>query len=465
MVEALGWAAFVVGLGGTLMLISERGYRDGMKLGWFLATLAVPGWLSVSFRSITLDAITGVVLGTLIAALGRPFEGARGRWVLSDVLVAAVVLSCVLSDALNRILIPGTVIELVRTWVFPYLLGRMFLTSWDEMRRVLPVLIVLATGLAFFALVEAVLHINLLAVVTGKKWELLETAEGFRWGLKRAQGNTNHPIYFGLLLTLTLPWMLMAARSAMRGEGPRWWIAAPVVVAAAAIVTVSRAAHLAILIVVTCDLFFRRPSYRMPMVAVAVAGGLVFFVFREQALDLLGAYAGETQIGQEKVRIYGVEYDYTGTRHRDLLLLAYEEAIEKAGWVGYGTTLQDMPVDSNMDQRFWSMDHHYLLHYLRYGILGTAAFLALAAATAWNLGREAVARDGPLSDLAAGLFGGFVAVAVMIRGVAFSYDFAAMWIFVAGLAACLRARRAASGLPPHGGTESPAAGTDSVART
>jgi O-antigen ligase len=141
------------------------------------------------------------------------------------------------------------------------------------------------------------------------------------------------------------------------------------------------------------------------------------------------------------VKIYGVEYDYTGTRHRDLLYLAYGEAIEQAGWFGYGTGYPGIPLDPYMDGRFRSIDNHYLLHYLQYGILGTAAFLALAVAGAWNLAREALARDGPLADLSAGLFGAFVAVAVMSRGVAFSLDFGATWLFVAGLAASFRARR------------------------
>jgi hypothetical protein len=104
-----------------------------------------------------------------------------------------------------------------------------------------------------------------------------------------------------------------------------------------------------------------------------------------------------------------------------------------------------------MDQRFLSIDHHYLLHYLRYGYLGTISFIAFAAAGAWNLAREALARDGPLSDLAAGLFGAFVAVVIVVRGVAFSPDFGATWIFVAGLAASMRANRLAQSrsFPPH----------------
>lgn len=451
MSDAFGWLAFFSGFLGTLILMAERGYRDGMRLAWFLATLAVPGWFFASFRSITVDAMTGMALATLLAMCFRPFSGTRTTWVLSDLLLVAVILAGVISDAVNRTLIPGTVLELVRPWVFPYVIGRVFLNSWEDMGRTLPTVVILGAAISIFALLESVSHTNVLAAATGKRWEILDLGEGYRWGLKRAQAICNHPIYFGLLIALTLPWLLMAARDAMAHKAPRWWIAVPILAAMAAFVTVSRSAHVAILLVFACDLFFRRPQYRVPMLAIAAVGGLLFFIFREQAVDLLGAYAGEKETPVERVKIYGEYYEYTGTKHRDLLLLAYQEAIDQAGWFGYGTSLQDMPKDPNMDPRFLSMDHHYLKHYLKYGYLGIATFILFAMAAAWNLAREALARDGPLSDLAAGLFGAFVAVALVARGVDFSPDFGATWFCVAGLAASFRARRlsgAVSAPPP-----------------
>lgn len=458
MVEALGWAAFFGGLIGTLILVAERGYHNGLRAAWFIATLAVPSWLIVQFRSITLDAVTGVGFGTLFATLVRPYDAARVRWVLSDLLIAGVVLSAIVSDAFNRSLIPGTVLDLIRTWILPYLVGRVGVEAWERMDRTLRLVVVLSTVLCAFALVEAVIQTNLLAVVSGKTWDLLERGEGFRWGLKRAQGVTNHPIYFGLLIALTLPWLMSAGRAAQRREAPRWWIGVPILAAVAGFVTVSRSAHIAILIVFLADLFFRRPNYRPIMILLAAVGGLLFLIFREQALDLLGAYAGEIEVGQDKVIIYGIEYEYTGTRHRDLLSLAYEEAIDRAGWIGYGTSLQDMPVDPFMDRRFLSFDHHYLLHYLKYGYLGTAAFIAFAASAAWNLGREAYARDGPWSELAAGFFGAFVAVALMVRGVALTPDFGTTWLFVAGIGASLHARRLAARVSPSAATPNMTAG-------
>jgi hypothetical protein len=447
MAEALGWAAFLLGFVGTLILISERGFRDGMRMAWFLATLAVPWWFTVGFRSVALDGVTGMSLATFVAMFGRPFHGNRSTWMLSDLLLGVVVVVAIISDALNRVLIPGTIVELVRSWVFPYLIGRLFLTTWDGIDRVLPTVMMLGAILSGLALFEAVTHWNVPALVTGKKWDILETGEGFRWGLKRAHVITNHPIYFGLLICMTLPWLLLGARAAMNQQGRRWWIAVPYLAVAAAFATVSRSAQIAVLIVLAADQFFRRPTYRLPMLLVGAIGGIVFLLFREQILDLSGAYAGESDAMQERVKIYGIEYDYTGTRHRDLLVLAYEEAIDRAGWLGYGTAMQDMPKDPYMDPRFLSIDFHYLIHFLKYGYLGMATFAAFAIGVMWNLAREAWTRAGPSADLAAGLFGAFAAVAIMLRGVAFSFDFAATWLFVAGLSASLWARRVSGTTP------------------
>src|SRR4051812_43866511 len=107
MVEALGWAAFLGGLVGTLILMADRGVKDGLRLAWFIATLAVPAWFTVTFRSIGLDAVTGIAVATLVTLLTRPFSGVRTTWMMSDLLLAAMVLSCIVADLKNQLLIPG----------------------------------------------------------------------------------------------------------------------------------------------------------------------------------------------------------------------------------------------------------------------------------------------------------------------------------------------------------------------
>ncbi|MSR55213.1 MAG: hypothetical protein EXS09_18290 [Gemmataceae bacterium] len=75
------------------------------------------------------------------------------------------------------------------------------------------------------------------------------------------------------------------------------------------------------------------------------------------------------------------------------------------------------------------------------------ALIAFAIAGAWNLGRMALARNGPWSELAAPMFGAFVAVALIVRGVALSFDSGATWLFVAGIAGSLQASRVSAASP------------------
>lgn len=136
-----------------------------------------------------MGAIVGVGLATVSATLFRPFAGTRTRWVLLDLLLIFIVLSATISEVANRTLIPGTIFELLRFWIFPYLLGRLCVEAWPEMKRSLPIIVLLATILGVFAIVESLLQVNLLAVVRGKKWDLLDNGEGFRWGLEASPGS------------------------------------------------------------------------------------------------------------------------------------------------------------------------------------------------------------------------------------------------------------------------------------
>ena len=431
MLQAFAWATLVGCFVGTLILVTDKGYRYGTAAAWFIVTMAVPSWLAITFRSIHLDPTMMVGIAVILMGLFRPFNGSRFRWSPIDISVLSILVMCVVSDALNRLLIPGTVIQLTRVWLIPYLMGRIFAASYDSPRRLMPLIAALGMGLSMYALVEAFTKINVVAKMTGMVWPLLETSEGFRWGIKRAQGNTNHPIYFGMLMVMLLPWLLWVARHRLHS----WWAALPWVGGAAGFVSVSRSAQISLLIVLMADQFFRRPVLRLPILVLAIIGGIMFMSFRQEVLDSLGRYAGEQDPSADKVVIYGETYDYTGTRHRDLLELAYAEGIEQAEWVGFGTNMIDMPKDPYLDKRFVSIDNDYLIHYLSYGYLGVGSLLVFELITSLYLIRLAFNRRDPRSDLAAGLCGSFIAVILVLRGVTWSSDFSDMWLFVAGLTA------------------------------
>ena len=331
----------------------------------------------------------------------------------------------------------------------PYFFGRFFLRGGSDAEASLPPFAAALLGLGIYGVVESFTQVNVVAEGLGKSWKILDAGEGYRWGLKRTQGPTSHPIYFGLLVCLLLPWGLMAARRAGEAGRPGWWRYVPAAAAAGAFFTISRSAQLTLACVFGTDVFFRKPAWRLPLLTGAAAVGIAFAAFRDEVIEVLGHYAGESDAYGRPVLIYGVEYEYSGTKHRDLLAVAYKEAAERAGWFGYGTSEEAMekrmPLDPEMDERFKSVDNQYLLHYLRYGAVGVATFLAFAACAGWNLAAEAWTDRGPAGELAAGLFGAFVGTALVLRGASLAEDFGGPWLFVAGVSARLRSVRLAAG--------------------
>ena len=212
---------------------------------------------------------------------------------------------------------------------------------------------------------------------------------------------------------------------ALTRTGPRWWVWVPALAAAAAFVTVSRAAQ-------SCHphRLRRRPVLPPAVVStaddrrLAAAGGLSLFVFREQVLDLLGAYAGESddraRTGQDLRR--GVRLHRHPSPRPAACGLRRGDRAGRAG-SGTGRCCKD---DADKT-RTWTRGSGRSttttsLHYLRYGYPRYDRVpRILRLGRRGTSAREALARDGPLSDLAAGLFGAFVAVAIMARGVAFSF--------------------------------------------
>jgi hypothetical protein len=121
------------------------------------------------------------------------------------------------------------------------------------------------------------------------------------------------------------------------------------------------------------------PRYRSAILFLVAAGGIGFYIGREEIVGWLSQYAEEVKPGDSYVKINGVLHEYSGTKHRDLLDLVYEEAEEQTGWFGYGTMMSKMPRDPAMDRRFISIDNHYLMFRLQYGWMGLGLFLCFSA--------------------------------------------------------------------------------------
>jgi hypothetical protein len=364
----------------------------------------------------------------------------KPRLVVCDLFVAGLVASMLVSQQLNNDLRFLTPVDFTLTWALPYAVGRLFFRSPEDIGRLLPFAAGLTLYLTVYAGFEAVTHVNPVNRLLGySDWILDESGAGVRWGLKRAVGPVGHPIALGMLLVLILPWAIEAWRKAGLREGPGWWRWLPAAVLAAIVCTVSRGALMAAGFVGYSAAYFARPKWRPVLTAVALLGGVVYFQYREEAIEMLGRMAGEKP-NEDSVLIDGKEYPYSGTRHRSLLALAYRQSLDEAGLFGYGYHAKKADRD-DIDQRFRSIDDHYLHFQLRFGMMGVGLFLAVAACTLLYLARSAYHTGAPEAGFAAALFGAVLGVTVMLQSVWFAPDFGRAWLFCAGMAASLESLR------------------------
>jgi len=385
--------------------------------------------------------LIAVLLGILgiLVHFGKPREtGSVRLWpALSDLALVALFVVIVVSQYSVGRLSPLGPAELARKWVFPYLAGRLFIGSNRDLKRVAPLMSAAIMIVCGMAIVEALTQINLPNKILGRRYGVLEAGEGYRWGMKRAQGSMDHPIFFGMALVMSMPWALHGMEIAKKTNTRKWMKFAPWALAVGLFATVSRGPQFCSLVPVGTYFFFRKPGLRVPIVLGAQLGGLFHYTVRDQVLGVLGKMAGEKEEMVSTIEIGGEPYEYTGTRHRILLWIAYQEAIEKLPKFFYGLELRGVPLDEHLAMRFGSIDGHYLMFLLQHGYFAIGLFLLLGLLGMLNSAYVALNRKQPSATLAAGLFGAILAVLGNLSSVWFPPDFGSVWLFCVGLAATL----------------------------
>lgn len=453
MLVVMTWTACLGSLFVPWYMIRRYGLMAGGRAAWAVVLLLMPCWMRL-WLTMHIDgrAICAVVL--LIAWLRTPWgDDQAPGFHLADLLIMMLVASMAITQIVLRTVEPLPPFDQFREIALPYLVGRMFIRSPRDIDSILPIFCKCLVFLSCFAMVEAFTHKNPLELVIRKEWSNLDTVGGIeeqeavRWGLKRAYGPQTHPIYLGLTFAMMLPWAVEAAVQAFNRRGPGWWKLVPFFTLGGVVASTSRAAQVCSLIVLASILFHSVPRIR-PILLLAVAfGGIGFMVFRDEVVESMQNYAGESKEDDSYVKINREKYEYSGTKHRDLLFVVYEDAIEKNGWLGYGMLMRRMPRDPDMDKRFHSIDNHYLMFYLQYGYVGITIFALLAVTVSLCLIPGYFGSTGPPGRLIAGILGANIGCLLSMRSVWFAPDYSAVWLFTVGVAVSLacwyrQARRA-----------------------
>jgi hypothetical protein len=435
-------------VGWILYLAAARGPRTALWVGWMTVLILAPAWIVKGFGSLQMDLRTGAAITVLAGFLIFQKEPLRLRWLWLDTLFLLLVATQAVSGFSAGEIRPLTIPEIVRWWLPAYIMGRLFFQSPGDLNRILPVVAKLMLFLSIYAITEALLRVNVVNALLGKHYAILDAGEGYRWGIKRAQGPLDHPIFFGMMMVMMFPWALEAGRRAKHGDGPRWWWALPALAFGAVFCTASRGPIIATVLTVYVTYFFRRPKLRLAMAAVFVGGAVGVYAGQQALVDALARAAGESKEQTRTIVIEGDEYEYTGTRHRLLLYRVYWKAIREAGLFGYGGLMRGVPIEKHLVHRFSSIDNHYLLFLLQRGYAGIACFVAVTVCALFYLGVAAWNPRLSQAGFAAALFGALASVAVLLQTVWFAPDFAVVWIFCAGMAGSLRS------LPPETTAES-----------
>ena len=369
---------------GMAAVRARRGSGTALVVGWFAALLGAPTWLGTSIGSLELDAraVAGAV-GLTFLALDRPALP-HFRWSMLDAAALALFLAVLASMWHAGEIRPLTIPNVAKSWLLPYVVGRLFLAAPEDIDRIAALMGKVLLLVALLSLVESAARINPLCKALGKTFGVLESGEGYRWGMKRAQGNTVHPIFFGNLLALVLPWCFASAL----GSATRWRRALPWLAGAAIFGTASRGAIGAAAFTYVAVAFFRFPKLRLTMVVGAVLLLSAAYGAKDVLLDAVGRIADQENEEPKIIDIHGEECEYTGTAHRMLLFKAYGPYLKDTGWLGYGFAMKAVQMEEELAQRFGSIDSHYVLFLLQFGWLGTGLFLALAAGSRRRLRQD-----------------------------------------------------------------------------
>ncbi|WP_020473928.1 O-antigen ligase family protein [Zavarzinella formosa] len=421
-----------------MLVIFDQTRRYGFAHAWqgpvFILALSIPIAIYIPIRSVFLDnrMIMAMFVGFMFLRQS-PERLARLRAVPSDLVLLMLFVSLIASEVSNRTVTPFGLVYVFLQWIPPYALGRVFITESRDLRHVMQPICVAAVAWSFLSVVEGVTRVNMWSKFAGvaMDYEISEV----RFGMQRAYGSQAHPISWGLTLAMLLPVMIEAARLAKRGEGRRWWIAAPWLMIPGYVACGSRAVQLTVLLIVIANIYYLFPRMRAGILWLGLAMAVGFFAFRDDVINLMASTVDDVK-NPEYIVIRGERHAYTGTKHRDLLFLVYEDAINEAGWLGYGNPLQNVPLDPYVDDRFISVDNHFLHCFLHNGLLGLAFFCLFFLAVLGNL-VFVVIRGGPELGLATTSLGCTIGMLITFRTVWMDGNFAWFFMWLCGISATL----------------------------
>ncbi len=352
-------------------------------------SFAFPVWLKVDIGGAPIDVRTAIALINLLSFILHPrgFHP-QGKILLPltllDCCMAMIYLSHIATDSFATGFTPMLPCLAYCEWVLPYVAGRYAIRDRNDLKWVASWVLGVLLLLGLTACFESLTKVNPFEFVFGNRPTELASRHAARFGLKRAFAPTMHPIFFGMMMTVLMPWLVCMWQSSESRRIRGLTVFAGVIALAGTVFTISRTPVITILIAASLTLALRFKVLRWPLgLSLAIAIG-VFVAFPNEVMDAASRWTG----GGDKPRLIEIDGEAVVTsssRSRLHILGIYSEALAKAGLFGYGSEattgfpLRIPGVDGTFKSAnlFKQVDNGYILLTLRFGWVGGACLVIL----------------------------------------------------------------------------------------
>lgn len=414
------------------LTVSGIGIYRAIWLFWPISVTLLPNrfvYVPIGGHRIHIDMLIYLAaVPMLILSPGRP---SGGRLRLLDLVVLLLALTDVISTTINQGLYLFEMTYTPLRNYLPYLIGRMYLRSEDDLYPVLSAMSRVLGVVAVLALLETFTRTGIIvSLVIGGRY-----STEIRYGLMRACLGYFGPLPLGDTVLMLMPWTLEAARWGRDGSGPRWWRHAPKFAFLTLLATLSRGPVLAGFVVLAGDLFFRKPQLRVPLVVGALLMGGLLYTNKDFFVSLMDQIQGTEGEVVNTIYINGQPRLYSSASHRILLYEVYADAMKQAGAFGFDRewvqfTRPELPM-------FRSIDNQYISLRLTRGYVGLLLYDLLLAWTIFRAGRYALNHHNLLAGLAGGMCTSIAAMALVLFTVPLVHQTAGVILWTAGIVASL----------------------------
>ena len=376
--------ASIVAVAVGIVMAVRRGPHVGVGAAAAIGLLA-PNWAYLQWGLLEFDVKLTAVAVMLLAYCVHPRGKLRFPVTFVDVVITAIFVTHLVSEAFVGDLDGGGVLRAFGEWYAPFLAGRGLGLYRGGLSAIAPWFAVATIVLAAGAWYESLTNVNPWEALFAPVDDLVDRLREARYGfLYRAAGPTRHPIFLAIVFLLMTPWAVMTAERHAQHWRIIGWVALACV-PLGVVSTVSRGplAALALGGIVWTLIRFERQRIWIGGAVVATALGLV--AVGDRAADWISQTDSVRGKG-ELVVIDGQSRTYTPTMNRVLVWEIYAPLVGRGGPLGYGTDRVSsfppdlpLPVDGRSAEILGIVDNSYLLFGLRFGWVGLALLVTLLA--------------------------------------------------------------------------------------